>query len=177
MPKKIILGVTASIACYKALELIRELDKKSVAVQVITTPKTSHFVSPLTFEALSHNKVHSELWDRDIWDLGHLRLAEETDLIIVYPASANFIARLAAGMAEELLETVILSSKPQKVILAPAMDEDMWKNPATQNNVSALKRMGYTFLGPAKGALASGRVGLGRLIEPAEAVSVILKSL
>jgi phosphopantothenoylcysteine decarboxylase/phosphopantothenate--cysteine ligase len=169
--KQVILGVTGGIAAYKSAELCRQLIKADAEVRVVMTPSATEFVTPLTFQALSGYRVHKELLDEEAEAaMGHIELARWADLILVAPASANFIARLAQGRAEDLLSTLCLATDAL-IAVAPAMNQGMWHNEGTQKNLKLVEEKGITVLGPALGEQACGDVGLGRMLEPHEIVS------
>ena len=165
--KKIILGVTGSIAAYKAAELCRLLVKADAIVQVVMTDAAQQFVTRLTFQALSGKPVLTSMWD-SVSDngMGHIRLSREADLILVAPASADFLAKLAQGRADDLLTTLSLA-RNCRLAAAPAMNREMWAASATQRNLQQLRADGVWLLGPASGEQACGEVGLGRMLEPA----------
>ena len=166
--KQIILGVTGGIAAYKAAELCRLLIKAGADVRVVMTPSAAEFITPLTFQALSGNRVHIELLDEEAEAaMGHIELARWADLVLIAPASANFIARLSQGRAEDLLSTLCLATNAP-IAVAPAMNQAMWRNQNTQDNLQQLKQKNITVLGPASGEQACGDVGLGRMLEPEE---------
>ena len=168
-PRRVVLGVTGSIAAYKAAELVRGLTKAGREVRCVLTPGAEQFVTPLTLSVLSRNPVARNLHDPALWEMAHLSLAGWADLVLVAPATADFIARLAAGRAEGLLDGLVLATKA-RVAVCPAMDAEMWEHPATRRNVALLREYGYEVWGPEKGPLASGKNGWGRLMEPAEIV-------
>jgi phosphopantothenoylcysteine decarboxylase/phosphopantothenate--cysteine ligase len=166
--KHILLGVTGGIAAYKSAELVRALKAAGANVHVVMTQGGQEFITPLTLQALSGNPVHTTLLDPDAEaGMGHIELARWADLILVAPASADFIARLAQGQGDDLLTTLCLASEAP-VAIAPAMNQAMWKDSHTQRNVSALQRDGVVIFGPAHGAQACGDVGPGRMLEPEE---------
>jgi len=168
--KNVLLGVTGGIAAYKSAELCRALGKYGANVRVVMTPSATQFVGALTFQALSGNPVHTELLDSDAEaGMGHIELAKWPDLIVIAPASADFIARYAAGFANDLLSTLLLASI-SPVLLAPAMNQAMWLNPVTQRNVAQLVALfpGLKLVGPQNGAQACGDIGPGRMSEPTE---------
>ena len=171
---KIVLGVCGSIAAYKACEIVRGLVKAGAEVKTVLTPNAARFITPLTLGTLSKNPCYSDPFDPALWDMAHLSLASWADRIVVAPASTGFLSRAAAGGASGLLESVLLSAKCP-VALCPAMDTEMWEHPATRENVERLLRYGYELWGPVSGPLASGRVGMGRLMEPAEIVQRAMK--
>lgn len=171
LQQKVLLGITGGIAAYKAAELVRLLTKAGADVQVVMTAGAQEFITPLTLQALSGNPVHTELLDPEAEaGMGHIELAKWADLVVVAPASANFIARLSAGMADDLLTTLCLATEAP-IALAPAMNQAMWSDEITQANIARLltyKGHKLTLLGPASGAQACGDVGYGRMQEPAE---------
>jgi phosphopantothenoylcysteine decarboxylase/phosphopantothenate--cysteine ligase len=164
--KKILLGVTGGIACYKSAVLLRALQTAGAQVRVVMTPAAQAFVTPLTFQALSGHPVYTELLDptREA-AMDHISLARWADLILIAPASADFIARAATGQANDLLATLCLASETQ-IALAPAMNRQMWLNPATQDNLQRVIQRGYLCWGPDEGAQACGETGPGRMLEP-----------
>jgi phosphopantothenoylcysteine decarboxylase/phosphopantothenate--cysteine ligase len=172
--RRIVLGVTGSIAAYKAPEIVRGLVKKGAEVRCVLTPNAAHFVTPLALATVSKNPVAQSLHDPSLWEMAHLSLAGWADLVLVAPATADFLARLAQGRAEGLLDSLVLSTR-STVAVCPAMDAEMWEHPATRANVAKLKDYGYRVWGPEKGELASGKVGWGRLIAPDEIVRHALK--
>lgn len=164
--KRILLGVSGSIAAYKAAELVRRLRDAGAEVRVVMTRSAREFVTPLTFQALSGRPVHQELLDVEAEaGMGHIELARWADILLVAPASANFLARLAQGRADDLLSAVCLASTVP-LVLAPAMNTGMWTNTATQDNVHALRGRGVLFFGPEAGEQACGEIGPGRLLAP-----------
>lgn len=166
--KRILLGITGGIAAYKSAELTRRLKDAGADVRVVMTASACEFITPLTMQALSGNPVHTTLLDPEAEaGMGHIELARWADLILVAPASANAMARLAHGMANDLLTTLCLAS-PSPVALAPAMNQQMWADTATQRNLLMLQEKGYHLIGPASGLQACGDVGPGRMMEPAD---------
>ena len=164
--KRILLGITGSIAAYKAAEIIRRLREANAEVRVVMTQGATEFVTPLTFQALSGNPVHQHLLDNDAEAaMGHIELARWADVILVAPASADFISRLCQGRANDLLGALCLASHVP-LALAPAMNQQMWKDPATQTNVQTLRSRGVLLFGPDRGEQACGDVGEGRLMQP-----------
>lgn len=171
--KKILLGVTGGIAAYKSAELIRLLIKAGAEVRVVMTPAAREFVQPLTYQALSGHKVYTDVFDAEAESaMDHIELARWADLMIVAPASANFIAKLLDGYADNLLLTLCLASK-QAVAIAPAMNQQMYLNQATQDNIHRLKSRGVKIWGPAQGEQACGDVGPGRMLEPEALLGLI----
>jgi len=169
--KKILLGITGSIAAYKSVFFVRLLVKAGAEVKVIMTKGAKDFVTPLTFSTLSKNNVLSDLFDEETW-ANHVLLGRWADAMVIAPASCNTIAKMANGLCDNLLLAVYLSSKAP-VLIAPAMDEDMWQHPATQKNIDILNRNGDAFLPVNKGELASGFTGEGRMAEPEEMIKYL----
>ncbi|GIX31809.1 MAG: phosphopantothenoylcysteine decarboxylase [Porticoccaceae bacterium] len=171
--KRVLLGVTGGIAAYKSAELVRRLQDAGATVRVVMTRAACEFVTPLTFQALSGHPVHTELLDPAAEAaMGHIELARWADLVVVAPASADFLARLAAGEAGDLLTAVCLAT-PAPVVVAPAMNQGMWRNPATQHNLQRLAERGTRVLGPDEGQQACGDVGPGRMLEPTAIVAAL----
>lgn len=163
--RRILLGVSGGIAAYKAADLVRRLRDAGAQVRVVLTAGAAHFVTPLTFQALSGQSVRSGIWDESAEAaMGHIELARWAELILVAPASADLIARLAAGLADDLLTTLCLASAAP-LALAPAMNQQMWAHPATQKNIETLAARGVRLLGPAAGSQACGEFGAGRMLE------------
>ncbi|WP_303901565.1 bifunctional phosphopantothenoylcysteine decarboxylase/phosphopantothenate--cysteine ligase CoaBC [Thiohalomonas denitrificans] len=164
--KRVLLGVTGGIAAYKSAELVRELRRAGADVQVVMTPAAGQFIAPMTLQALSGHPVRSELFDpAHEAAMGHIELARWADLVLVAPASADFLARLATGMADDLLATLCLATEAPLVV-APAMNRQMWAAPATVDNMARLASRGIHRLGPAQGEQACGETGPGRMLEP-----------
>ena len=169
----IVLGVTGSIAAYKAVELLRLMQKKGWDVSVVMTDSSTRFIAPLTFQTLSRNTVGLGLFDEtDGWHPEHISYADRADLVLIAPCTANVIAKIAHGMADDLLTCTALATKAPLVI-APAMNDNMWANPATRANVLLLQSRGVTFVEVASGALACGREGEGRLADLQSILSVV----
>ncbi len=165
--KQIILGITGGIAAYKAAELCRLLIRAGADVRVVMTASAAEFITPLTLQALSGNRVHTDLLDEDAEAaMGHIELARWADLILVAPASANFMARLSQGRADDLLTTLCLATTAN-IAVAPAMNQAMWKNETTQENLARLQDKNIAVFGPGDGEQACGDTGLGRMLEPA----------
>ena len=164
--RKILLGVSGGIAAYKSPDLVRRLRERGAEVRVVMTEGAQRFITPLTLQAVSGWPVRSDLWDEHAESaMGHIELARWADLILIAPATANLIARLASGSADDLLGTLCLASQAP-LFLAPAMNQQMWANPATQANCAQLRERGITLLGPDEGDQACGEVGPGRMLEP-----------
>jgi phosphopantothenoylcysteine decarboxylase/phosphopantothenate--cysteine ligase len=172
--KRIVLGVTGGIAAYKAAELVRLLGKQGADVQVAMTEGATHFVTPTTFQALSGKPVFTDQWDARMPNaMAHIDLSRQSDLILVAPASADFLARTVHGLADDLLATMALA-RDCPLLVAPAMNRQMWENPATQRNVTQLQADGVGILGPASGEQACGEVGAGRMLEPEEILEEVI---
>jgi len=165
MKTNIVLGVTGSIAAHKAADLASLLTKQEFAVRVVMTADAQKFVTPLPFKTLSRHPVVTDLYDEEEgWQPTHIKLADEADLLLIAPATAQLIARLAQGFADDALTCIALALNPQaKLLIAPAMNGKMWRHPATQANVALLKRRGAEFIGPDEGLLSCGYEGVGRL--------------
>jgi phosphopantothenoylcysteine decarboxylase/phosphopantothenate--cysteine ligase len=174
MSKKIVLGITGGIAAYKCAELTRRLTENGAQVKVVMTDSAQQFITPLTMQAVSGNPVSTSLLDPAAEAaMGHIEFAKWADLILIAPASANTIARMAHGMADDLLTTLVLAT-PAKVAIAPAMNQQMYAHPATQQNLQKLSEYGVSIWGPASGEQACGDVGKGRMLEPNELVELCL---
>ena len=165
--QRLLLGISGGIAAYKSAELARLLVGQGVETQVVMTAAACRFISPATLQALSGKPVFTDLWDDRIGNgMGHIALAREAEAILVAPASADFIAKLAHGVADDLLSTLCLAHGDRPLLVAPAMNVAMWQNPATQRNIKQLQEDGIVVLGPDSGAQACGETGLGRMLEP-----------
>ena len=172
--KRIALGVTGGIAAYKAAELVRLLIKQGATVQVAMSEAATRFVTPVTFQALSGHPVFTDQWDpRMANNMAHIDLSREADVLLVAPATADFLAKVANGLADDLLSTLTLA-RDCPLLVAPAMNKQMWENPATQRNIATLRGDGVTLLGPAAGEQACGESGLGRMIEAEEIVAEVI---
>ncbi|WP_345792718.1 bifunctional phosphopantothenoylcysteine decarboxylase/phosphopantothenate--cysteine ligase CoaBC [Thauera sp. JM12B12] len=166
--RRIVLGVSGGIAAYKAAELVRLLVKGGGDVHVVLSEGGAHFVTPVTFQALSGNRVWTDLWDaRMPNNMAHIDLGREADAIVVAPATADFLARLAQGRADDLLTTLCLA-RDVPLVVAPAMNRQMWESPPTQRNLALIRGDGVTVFGPGAGDQACGEVGMGRMLEPEE---------
>jgi len=174
--RRVLLGVTGGIAAYKSADLVRRLRDAGAEVRVVMSHGATAFITPLTFQAVSGNPVHTELLDEAAEaGMGHIELARWADQVLVAPATANFIARLAHGLADDLLSTICLATAAP-VALAPAMNQQMWSNPATRANCELLEQRGIDLIGPASGAQACGETGPGRMVEPSELVKALAAS-
>ncbi len=172
--KNVLLVISGGIAAYKSLELIRLIRKSGGSVRCILTSGGAQFITPLAVSALSENETYTDLFSlKDETEMGHIRLSREADIIVVAPASANMIAKLANGIADDLASTALLAANKQ-ILLAPAMNHEMWNNPATQDNIRKLTSRGINTIGPVEGDMACGEFGMGRMIEPEEILGTIL---
>jgi phosphopantothenoylcysteine decarboxylase/phosphopantothenate--cysteine ligase len=173
-PKRILLGVSGGIAAYKAAELVRLLRKQGAEVRVAMTAAAARFVAPLTFQALSGNAVHTDLLDAESENaMDHISLARWADLMVIAPATANLIAKLSHGLADDLLTTLYLAATCP-VYVAPAMNQAMWSKAVTQENIAALRRHGVRLIGPAQGEQACGETGFGRMAEPLDICAALM---
>lgn len=174
---KVLLVIGGGIAAYKAAELVRLCRTSDIAVRCVPTVAATHFVTPMTLAALSGQQVFTTLWDlKDEAEMGHIQLSREADLIVVAPATADLLAKMAAGIADDLATTLLLATdKP--VLAAPAMNVRMWDHPATRRNVATLRGDGVTVLEPDDGPMACGEFGRGRLPEPPALLAAILAAL
>src|SRR6185369_4057313 len=177
--KNIVLGVTGSIATHRAADLASQLTKQGCAVHVVMTADAQRFVTPLPFKTLSRHAVITDLYDEEEgWKPTHIRLADEAALLLVAPATANTIAKLAHGIADDALTCIALALNPKaKVLIAPAMNGKMWLHPATQQNVATLRSRGAEFIGPEEGLLSCGYEGLGRLWPVGQVAARVLELL
>ena len=163
--RTIVLGVTGSIAAHKAADLASQLTKANCSVNVVMTTDAQRFITPLPFKTLSRNPVITDLYDEEEgWKPAHIRLADEADLLLIAPATANVLAKMAVGIADDALTCIALALNPHaKVLAAPAMNGKMWLHAATQQNIATLKSRGVEFIGPEEGMLSCGYEGIGRL--------------
>ena len=175
--KHIVLGLTGGIACYKAADFVRELVKAGATVQVVMSEAAEQFITAVTLQALSNRVVYTSQWDaREPNNMAHINLTREADAVIVAPASADFIAKLAQGRADDLLSLMCLARPIERcpLLVAPAMNREMWAHPATQRNVAQVRADGTTILGPGNGDQACGEIGDGRMLEPAELLAELV---
>lgn len=171
--QKLLVGITGGIAAYKAAELVRLLVKQGMDVQVVMTEAAGRFITPMTMQALSGKRVFTDMWDESIDNgMPHIELSRQADAILVAPASADFLAKLVHGRADNLLSTLCLA-RDCPLLVAPAMNKQMWENPATQRNIALLKQDGVLVLGPGSGDQACGETGLGRMLEPEQLLSML----
>ena len=173
MNKNIIYGVTGSIAAFKAAEIVSRLKSQGFDITVVMTKAAQKFINPLTFRTLSGNKVITDIFVEDnVYDPQHIFLADKADMVVIAPATANIIGKLASGVADDALTCAVMATN-SPLLIAPAMDDRMYLNPITQKNIKALQEVGYKFIGPEKGRLASGRIGVGRMAN----VELIIQSI
>ena len=172
---RVVLGITGGIAAYKSAELTRLLKKAGIDVQVVMTEAGAKFITPVTMQALSGNPVFVDVWDSRIDNnMAHIELSRAVDAILVAPASADFLAKLANGLANDLLSTLVIARQPTcPLLVAPAMNREMWENPATQRNIARLLADGVTVLGPEQGDQACGETGMGRMLEPEDLLAAL----
>lgn len=175
--KTVVLGVTGGIAAYKAADLASKLTQGGATVNVIMTGSAMEFVAPLTFRAITHRPVVTSMFELNSeFSVEHIALAEAADIVVIAPATANIIAKIATGIADDMLTTTVLATEAP-VVVAPAMNVNMWQNPVTQENVLRLKERGFTFIGPGYGRLASGSMGLGRFVDISEIMGTVQQVL
>src|SRR5512139_2889607 len=175
-PKRIVLGLTGGIAAYKAAELLRMLTGQGVEVQAAMTDAAGHFITATTLQALSGRPVLTSQWQESDNGMAHIDMRRAADAIVIAPASADFIAKLAHGLADDVLSTLCLA-RNCPLIVAPAMNRQMWERPATQRNIAQLKADGVSILGPDSGIQACGEEGMGRMLEAAQLAQDILASM
>lgn len=175
----ILLGVTGSIAAYKAADITSRLTKEGCNVDVILTESGSRFITPLTFQTLSKNKVYMDMFEEITpSEVKHISLAKKADLVLIAPATANIIGKIAGGIADDFLSTVVMAAANRApVYIAPAMNTEMYENPIVQGNIQSLAKRGYRFIEPKSSLLACGDLGKGALADTAEIVDVVLKAL
>jgi phosphopantothenoylcysteine decarboxylase/phosphopantothenate--cysteine ligase len=176
--RSILVCVCGGIAAYKVCEVVSKLAQARAAVTVAMTPEAGNFVGATTFQALTANAVYTDLWTAmEGKDPQHIRLAQKADLILVAPCTANTMAKMANGLADELVSTILLACDPRKIVIAPSMNEGMWNHPATQRNAKRLFEDGVQFVGPGAGWQACRTVGVGRMSEPPEIVDYVMVKL
>lgn len=175
--KNILLGITASIAAYKACDVITQLKRLSFKVTVCVTKNALQFIAPLTLQTLSGNKIFCDMFEPVTeYNPMHISLAEKTDLILIAPATADCISKIAAGICDDILTCTVVSTKAP-ILIAPAMNENMYKNKIIQDNINKLKQTGFKFIGPRKGRLVSGVEGIGHIADVAQIVKEVKKVL
>ena len=178
MSKCVVIGVTGGIAVYKALDVISALRKKDIEVHVIMTESATKFVNPLTFQSISQNMVVTDMFaEPKAWEIQHISLAQKADLMLIAPATANIIGKVANGISDDMLSTTIMAASKAKVIFAPAMNTHMYQNRIVQGNIEKLKSYGYDFIEPASGRLACGDIGVGKLADVNTIVERVLTKL
>lgn len=173
--KRIVLGLTGGIACYKVAEFLRRATEQGAVVDVVMTEAATQFITPVTMQALSGRPVYIDPWDARVPNnMAHINLTRGADAILIAPASTDFLAKLAHGMANDLLSTLCVARGHCPLLVAPAMNREMWLNPATQRNVAVLRQDGVHLLGPAEGEQACGEVGGGRMLEPDQILAEVV---
>jgi phosphopantothenoylcysteine decarboxylase/phosphopantothenate--cysteine ligase len=171
--KNILVGVTGGIAAYKTIRVIRKLIREKAKIRVIMTNSACKFIQPLTFEVVSQNQVYTEIFpETREYNVLHVSLVDWADMLLIAPATGNIIGKIAGGIADDLLSTVVMAC-PVPKILAPAMETNMWNNPIVKANIKKLKSFSYNFIQPGKGVLASGASGAGRMAEPEDIIQVL----
>ena len=178
--KNLLLGVTGGIAAYKAVDLASKITAEGAHVKTVMTENACRFVGPLSFEAVTGSEVFTSMWNTpEEYKIGHIALADWAEIIVIAPASANIIAKIANGICNDLLSTVLCASwtlaSQGRALLAPAMNDRMWENPVVQKNIETIKNMGFQLAGPNEGRLACGTDGIGRMSEPMEILEAIKK--
>lgn len=172
--KKILLGVTGGIAAYKAVGLASKLTGAGAVVTVVMTENACELIGPKSFEAITAGQVFTTMWsESEVYDIPHTSIADEVALVVVAPATANIIAKMANGICDDLLSTTLCACWSKPVLLAPAMNDKMWANPAVQWNIKSLSEMGAELIGPEKGHLACGYDGMGRMSEPEDILTAV----
>ncbi len=175
--KRILLIVGGGIAAYKSLDLVRRLKERGASVRAILTNGGAAFVTPLSLSVLTEERIFTDLFDlKDEAEIGHIRLSREADLIVVAPATADLLAKMAHGLADDLATAVLLATD-KKVLAAPAMNVRMWQHPATKRNLATLRADGVAFVGPDEGEMACGEYGMGRMAEPQAILDAIARTL
>ena len=176
--KEVILGVTGSIAAYKAADIANTLIKDDINVNVIMTVGGTKFITPLTFQTLTKNKVYVDMFEEIAYsDVRHISLAQQVDCLVIAPATANIIGKIAAGIADDMLTTVVMAVQDKPIILAPAMNTAMYENKITQDNIKKLEAYGYAFVEPRESRLACGDLGKGALAEVSVIVAAVKEAL
>jgi len=171
----ILLGVSGGIAAYKAVALASTLTAMGAKIRCVMTENACELIGPKSFEAVTHQQVFTSLWNGPDYKPGHISLTQDSDIVVVAPATANIIGKVASGICDDLLSTVLCACRSKPTLFAPAMNDNMWNNPAVQKNVSTLKEMGVRTTGPQKGRLACGTEGIGRMTEPDKIIKEIEK--
>ncbi len=176
--KRVVLGVTGSIAAYKSADIVRRLYEKGFRVTVVMTKAAEHFITPLTLSSLSGEKVFRGMFNKgdDSWTMPHIELAKEADVFLIAPATANIIGHIACGLADDLVTCIALGTKAP-IVIAPAMNTEMYKNKIVQENCSKLKKQGYKFIEPVKGKLACGTTGDGHIADVEDIVKAVIHAV
>ena len=175
--KNVILGITASVAIYKACDIVRKFKNDGCSVTVVMTREAEELIRPILFQSLSQNKVYCGLFDApESWEIEHVSLADKADCVLIAPATANIIAKIAGGICDDLLTCVVCATKAP-ILIAPAMNENMYKNRITQANIQRLRSLGYRFIEPREGKLACCKTGIGCLADVEEIVRTVKKAL
>ncbi|MDR1468992.1 MAG: phosphopantothenoylcysteine decarboxylase [Spirochaetaceae bacterium] len=178
VPKNIVLGITGSIAAYKAADIANTLTKEGVAVHAVMTRAAQHFITPLTLQTLTGRKVSTDMFaEMGNEDVRHISLAKNADAVLIAPATANIIAKIAAGIADDYLSTVVLAAWQKPLFIAPAMNTAMWENPITRANIETLKTRGAFFIEPRQARLACGDLGKGAMADVSEIVRIVREAL
>jgi len=172
-PSQVVLGVCGSIAAYKAGDIIRRLQDNNCEVTVIMTRQAVEFITPLTLSSLSGKKVYNDMFDGDSWSMAHIELAKKADVVLIAPATANIIGKLANGLADDLLTTFCITTKAP-ILIAPAMNDEMFASGIVKENCAKLKKHGFKFIEPVKGKLACGSYGVGHLAEVEDIVKAVV---
>ena len=172
----VLLGVSGGVAAFKAVDLASKLTGAGAKVRTVMTDSACRLVGPKSFEAVTQAAVYTDLWGAlEDYKVGHVALAEWADIVVVAPATANITGKAAGGICDDLLSTVLCTCWSKPTLIAPAMNSDMWANPAVQRNIQTVKKMGWEVVGPERGRLACGAEGIGRMSEPAEILEAIAK--
>ena len=170
----ILLGVSGGIAAYKVVDLASKLTAIGAKVNTVMTENACRLIGPRSFEAVTNSAVFTSLWERgEKYKIGHVNLADWADIVVVAPATANIIGKIANGICDDLLSTTLCAASAKPILLAPAMNDDMWNNPAVQRNVETVKETGFQLIGPEKGRLACGTEGIGRMSEPQDILEAL----
>jgi phosphopantothenoylcysteine decarboxylase/phosphopantothenoylcysteine decarboxylase/phosphopantothenate--cysteine ligase len=176
--KEIILGITGSIAAYKAAEIANQLTKSAISVHTIMTDSSTKFITPLTLQTLTKNRVYTDMFEEIYYpDVRHISLAQRADCCIIAPATANIIGKIASGIADDMLSTVVMAIQDKPIIICPAMNTAMFENPITQDNIRKLKSYGYQFVEPKESHLACGDVGKGALADVETIITAVKKAI
>jgi phosphopantothenoylcysteine decarboxylase/phosphopantothenate--cysteine ligase len=176
--KNVLMGVSGGIAAYKAVDLASKLTASGALVKTVMTENACQLVTVKSFEAVTNSEVFTSMWSKPAqYNIGHVNLVDWADVVVVAPATANIIGKAANGICDDLLSTILCVCWNKKVLVAPAMNSNMWLNPAVQGNIAKVKEMGFELIGPVEGRLACGTVGPGRMAEPADIIKAIEKLL